>query len=84
MSPCTREDAAALDLLGEGITTQGERLARLRASYPSLALVACGQTAQRLRDSGVEVRLLPGTTVATSALGQIVRRMQQGWAYVRI
>ena len=39
---------------------------------------------QRLRESGLEVQLLPGTTTATSALDQIVLRMQQGWAYVRI
>jgi intracellular sulfur oxidation DsrE/DsrF family protein len=41
-------------------------------------------TVQKLRDTGADVRLLPGTKVATSALDQIVQRMQQGWAYVRL
>jgi intracellular sulfur oxidation DsrE/DsrF family protein len=53
-------------------------------AYPELALVACGQTVQKLREAGADARLLPGTVTATSALDQIVLRMQQGWAYVRI
>jgi intracellular sulfur oxidation DsrE/DsrF family protein len=56
----------------------------LRAEHPNLALVACGQTVERLREKGIEVRLLPGTRVASSALDQIVTRMGQGWSYVRI
>lgn len=73
-----------LDLLREGVSAHAGRIAALRARYPGLALVACGQTAQRLRDGGAEVRLLPGAVTATSALDEIVLRMQQGWAYVRI
>ena len=77
-------NAGGIDLLRDGVSTQGPRIAALRAAYPQLSLVACGQTAQRLRESGIEVRLLPGTSVASSALDEIVLRMQQGWAYVRI
>lgn len=77
-------NGGGLDLLRQGVSTQAPRIATLRAAYPQLSLVACGQTAQRLRVGGVDVRLLPGTTVASSALDEIVLRMQQGWAYVRI
>jgi uncharacterized protein len=77
-------NSGGLDLLREGVSAQAGRIAGLRAAYPGLSLVACGQTAQRLRESGTEVLLLPGTITASSALDQIVLRMQQGWAYVRI
>jgi intracellular sulfur oxidation DsrE/DsrF family protein len=77
-------NGGGLGLLREDVSTQAGRIAALRAAYPSLALIACGQTAQRLREAGVDVRLLPGTLVETSALDEIVRRMQQGWTYVRI
>jgi intracellular sulfur oxidation DsrE/DsrF family protein len=77
-------NGGGLDLLREGVSAHSDRIARLRAAYPSLALIACGQTAQRLRETGIAVHLLPGTIVETSALDEIVRRMQQGWAYVRI
>ncbi len=73
-----------LDLLRASDSPYAQRLESLRTAYPPLALVACGQTLQKLQDAGVEVRLLPGTRVATSALDEIVLRMQQGWAYVRL
>lgn len=77
-------NSGGLDLLREGVSAHAGRIASLRTTYPGLTLVACGQTIQRLRDGGTEVRLLPGTITATSALDEIVLRMQQGWAYVRI
>ncbi len=73
-----------LDLLRQGVSAHAQRIARLHQAHPGLALVACGQTAQRLRDAGIEVRLLPGVTEASSALDQVVQRMRQGWDYVKI
>ena len=77
-------NSGGLDLLREGVSAHAGRIAGLRAAYPGLSLVGCGQTAQRLREGGTEVYFLPGTVTASSALDQIVLRMQQGWAYVRI
>lgn len=73
-----------LDLLRAGVSNHAERIARLRSSFPEMSLVACGQTAQRLRDSGMTVTLLPGAVESRSALDTAVRRMQQGWAYLRV
>jgi hypothetical protein len=46
-------------------------------------LVAYGETDQRLREAGAEMRLLPGAITPTSALDRIVLRLQHGWAYMR-
>ena len=73
-----------LKMLRSDTSPHADRIARLRTEHPNLALIACGQTIERLRDSGVEVRLLPGTRVVSSALDQIVTRMSEGWNYVRI
>jgi len=77
-------NAGGLDLLRAGVSPHAQRIARLRADHPALVLVACGQTAQRLRESGTEVQMLPGVVTATSALDEIVLRMQLGWTYVRL
>lgn len=77
-------NGGGIDLLRRDASAHAARIDAMRRAYPELSLVACGQTVQRLHDSGVEVRLLPGTETATSALDQIVLRMQQGWSYVRI
>ncbi|MDO9190283.1 MAG: hypothetical protein Q7U24_10450, partial [Sulfurimicrobium sp.] len=60
------------------------RIGLLREKYPDLELTACGQTLRNLRAKGVEVRLLPDTEVAPSAVGEISLRLKQGWGYIRI
>ena len=72
-----------LDILRAGASAYAARLERLRATYPNLSYIACNQTAGRLREKGVHVELLPGVKVAPTALDEIVRRMQQGWLYIR-
>jgi intracellular sulfur oxidation DsrE/DsrF family protein len=77
-------NGSGLDLLRVAASRHAQRIAALQASYPTLSLVACGQTVQRLRETGADVQLIPGTVVASSALDQIVQRLQQGWVYVRV
>jgi intracellular sulfur oxidation DsrE/DsrF family protein len=77
-------NGGGLDLLREGVSERAARIAALRSEYPGLSLVACGRTVQKLREAGTDVRLLPGTLTASSALDEIILRMQQGWAYVRV
>jgi len=76
-------NSTGLELLRADASQFPERLAALRATYPGFTLVACSQTIARLREKGVAVQLLPGVQVAPSALDQVVRRLQGGWAYVR-
>ncbi len=76
-------NSGGLDLLRADVAPFPERIAAMRMAYPELTLVACSQTIDRLREKGVEVRLLPGVGVAASALDQVVKRLQSGWAYVR-
>lgn len=62
-----------------------ERIARLQQRYPNVSFIACRQTMERFKlEHGSEPRLLPGVTVAPSALDQVVHRLEQGWTYVRI
>lgn len=46
-----------------------------------LLLVACGNTMARMDIAPQE--LTQGVSVASSGLGQLVRRQRQGWSYVR-
>jgi uncharacterized protein len=77
-------NGGGLDLLRTDRSAYAEQLMQLLNTHPNLRLVACGQTVERLRQSGVEVALLPHTTIASSALDEIVLRMQQGFRYLQI
>jgi len=72
-----------IDLLRASASPYPSRIATLQTTYPELSFIACGQTLERLRERGTVVQLLPGVGQATSALDQVVRRLQQGWVYVK-
>jgi intracellular sulfur oxidation DsrE/DsrF family protein len=72
-----------IDLLRVGASPYPARVAALQAAYPELSFIACGQTLERLRERGATVQLLPGVRRASSALDQVVRRLQEGWVYVK-
>ena len=74
---------SGMDILRTDTSAYAARLERLRAKYPNLTYIACNQTADRLREKGTAVKLLPGVHVAPTALDEIVKRMQEGWVYIR-
>lgn len=77
-------NGTGLNLLRVKTSPVADKLAQLQAEFPELSLVACGQGLNRLQGQGDDIRLVPGVVTADSALDEIVRRMDQGWAYLRV
>lgn len=77
-------NGGGLDLLRADGSPYARRIGLLREKYPTLELMACGQTLRNLRAKGVNVRLLPNTGVAPSALDEITLRLKQGWGYIKV
>jgi intracellular sulfur oxidation DsrE/DsrF family protein len=74
-----------LDLVRTDVTRFAERIRRMQREYDNLTFAACQNTILRLkREQGVTARLLPGVTVIDSGVAQIMRRQQQGWAYIQV
>lgn len=77
-------NGGGLDLLRADGSPYAQRIVSMREKYPLLELTACGQTLRNLRAKGMEVRLLPNTGVAPSALDEITLRLKQGWGYIKV
>ena len=77
-------NGGGVDLLRADVSPYARRISMLLEKYPNLGLMACGQTIGNLRAKGVDVRLLPHTGVASSALDQITLRLKQGWGYIKV
>jgi intracellular sulfur oxidation DsrE/DsrF family protein len=73
-----------LNLLRQDTSPYRERIERLTDQHANLAFVACGQTLARLKREGVRVVLVPEASVTTSAIGEILGHMRQGWVYVKV
>ncbi len=76
-------NSTGIDVLRADGSAAATRLAALHTEYPNLTLMACAQTIERLREKGVTVRLIPQAEVATTALDEVVKRIHEGWTYVR-
>ncbi len=76
-------NSAGIDLFRAGVSPEADRIAALHARYPSLRLIACRQSMDRVRERGETVVLLPGVEVVPTALDEIITRLQKGWVYVR-
>lgn len=74
-----------LNLVRADVTAYAARIARMQKQYGNLVFAACQNTMERLkREQGIDARLLPGVTVIDSGVAQLMRRQQQGWAYIRV
>ncbi len=77
-------NGSGLDLLRADTSPYPERVQRMLKDYDNLTFVACQNTMDRVsREQGTAARLLPGVVLIDSGVAQIMRRQQQGWAYIR-
>ena len=60
------------------------RIDALSRQHANLTFVACGQSVARFQREGQVVRLIPQARVASSAVSEIARRLQEGWTYIQV
>lgn len=76
--------SGGLDLLRADVTPFSDRINQLAQRHANIAFVACGNTVARYQREGKTVVLVPEARVVTSAVGEIVQRLQQGWLYIMV
>jgi len=60
------------------------RIRRLQATYGNVSFKACGIAMETARlKEGTRVRLLPQAQQVDAALEEILRRLKEGWTYIR-
>ena len=74
-----------LNLLRADTSPYAERIRQLQANYDRLTFRACQNAINRLqREKNITVTLLPEAGVVPSAIGEVINRQRQGWAYIQI
>lgn len=74
-----------LNLLRADVSPFADRIQAMHRRYDNLTFMACSNTIDRLkREQGIVARLLPQAVVTDSGVAQIMRRQQQGWAYLQV
>ncbi len=78
-------NGGGINLLRRETSPFPKRIREMQRRYPNLKFVTCQNTIDRLKhEEGVVAHLLPGTVVIDSGVAQIMRRQQEGWAYIEV
>ena len=78
-------NGGGLMLVEESDAPYTQRLQSLAQQYDNLGLIACQRALNNLKqDKGIELDLVPEANVVESAMNQVIKRQQEGWAYIRI
>lgn len=78
-------NGSGLSMLRADTTPFAKEIKQLQAAHKNLRFVACKNTIDRLaREKGITAQLLPGVVVIDSGVAQLMRRQQQGWAYIQV
>jgi intracellular sulfur oxidation DsrE/DsrF family protein len=73
-----------LGMLLAGVSPYADRIRQMQKKYHGLTFVACQNTIDRYQEQlGMTAKLLPGVVVIDSGVAQIMRRQQEGWAYIQ-
>jgi len=73
-----------LNLFRVDTTEHADRIRELKRKYGNLSLLACNRAIRRLEEQGIKVELIPEAEITPTALDEIVRRLQQGWVYIKV
>lgn len=74
-----------LNLLRQDTSHHARKIAALQKEFDNLTFAACQNTIDRIKgERNMTVRLLPGVVVIDSGMAEIMRRQDQGWAYLQV
>lgn len=72
-----------IELFNADNATSDEVL-RLLSQYHHLEMLACRRTVERAEKEQGEVNLLPKVRIDEPAVDEVVKKMKQGWTYIKI
>jgi uncharacterized protein len=77
-------NGGGLDHLRSDTSPRARKVSAMMEKHGNLHFIACTKAIQRLEKRGVHVMLIDHTDQAPSAVEHIVKRLQQGWQYIRV
>jgi len=73
-----------LNLLRTDTSHYANQIQSLMDNFQNVSFIACARAISRFQSRGIDVELLPNTDIAPSALDKIIKRLDKGWAYIKI
>lgn len=76
-------NANGLDLMRQDKSPYAQRVSNMIEEYDNIDFIACNNAIRRLQQRGEKVLLIDQVEKAPSAVKHIIKRLQEGWSYVK-
>ncbi|MFW2373687.1 MAG: hypothetical protein ACN4GM_11250 [Gammaproteobacteria bacterium] len=76
--------ASGIDLLREDVSPYKKEIMDVMERHRNVTFIACSNAIERLRLQGIAPKLITRTRTDMTAVDQIVKRLQQGWVYLKV
>lgn len=73
-----------LNLLRVNNSPHSGQIQSLMDKFQNISFIACSRAISRFKSRGIDIELLPNTDIAPSGLDKIIKRLDQGWAYIKV
>lgn len=77
-------NSGGIDLLRDDVSPYKERILSIMQRYNNVSFIACSNAISRLKMQGVEPKIIAHSTTGVTAVERIVKRLQEGWVYVKV
>jgi len=77
-------NAGGINLLRDDVSPYKKRIGNILNAYDNVSFIACSNALERLRLQGIEPHLIKRTKTGVTAVEQIIKRLQQGWVYMKV
>lgn len=77
-------NSGGIDLLREDVSPYKERIKEIMKDYNNVSFIACTNAIEKLQMKGIKPDLIAETKIGKTAIEQIIKRLQEGWVYVKV
>ncbi len=77
-------NAGGINMLRDDVSPYKKRISQIMKHYDNVSFIACSNALERLRLQGIQPHLIQQTKTGVTAVEQIIKRLQQGWVYMKV
>ncbi len=77
-------NSGGLDLMRADASPYARRVSQIMQQYDNIDFIACANAIRRLERQGIHVQLIDRAHPAPSAVEHIVKRLREGWTYIKV
>jgi hypothetical protein len=77
-------NSGGIDLLRQDVSPYKDKIVSIMNKHDNISFIACSNAIEKLKMQGMDTHMIAHTKTGTTAIEQIVKRLQEGWVYIKV